>query len=539
MAVAANIDIALSANTSKLSRGLSLGISKITSFSASVRAAANGMAPLGGAFGKMLGPLTAMAAGFLSVNKAISAFNESRERLDAFAKTMDKLGLSADELTAVTHAAAGAGVGMEELEAALFRLQRAGVEAVNGNAKLNDAFDQLGINVQEFASSSADEKLAMIADGMSKIESPAIRAALASAIFGKSAADLLPLLNQGGDSIRNASERAKELRGSLSDFDLSAVEAMNDSISEVGISMSSITDKLVASMAPTIKTIADMLTDWNVNTRDTMGSTSELGDMFAQIGGIGMSVIDALHGGWLGFKGLVGGVLGFIAKGIAFQIDMVDALIQRFADVLRVIPGMEDIADSIEDVSSQVKAGAEAFADELLKNSWDDLVSGGEKVDDSLSGRTFDDFMKRVKKTREEMEQELNKPVDNMAGIGDTTGAGGWLVDKLKGAASGFGGFLGDSIKNLSDSSLGKFVSDSIESINQAIGAGQEQMQDIGAPGSAERGSEQAFDIMASIQRQEQQTQIQQLAIQKQQADLLKQILNNMAKGVGLLPAAI
>ena len=122
------------------------------------------------------------------------------------------------------------GADMETLEAGLRRMQKVVVEAADGSEAARDTLQKLGIAVGDLKALTPDEQFKLIADKLSKIENPALRAALAMDIFGKSGTKLLPLMNDGAAGIEALQEKARRLGLTISTEDAQAAEEFGDTL---------------------------------------------------------------------------------------------------------------------------------------------------------------------------------------------------------------------------------------------------------------------------------------------------------------------
>ena len=126
------------------------------------------------------------------------------DRASKFVETAQKIGTTTEFLSGVSYAAKLAGVEFEQLEKGLIKLSRA-MDSASSDAKSGIAFDfkRLGITFRETNGDlkSTETVFMEIADRIAGYSDGMRKAAVAQAIFGKSGADLIPLLNQGSDGI--------------------------------------------------------------------------------------------------------------------------------------------------------------------------------------------------------------------------------------------------------------------------------------------------------------------------------------------------
>lgn len=188
----------------------------------SVDGVANRFGVLKGAVAALAG--TAVVTGFVGMMKSMI------DTADHLNDLSQRTGIAVEDLDALGFAAEQNGSNLDQVSGALGKLAKNMAEAAGGSAEAIATFRQFGITQQELKSGSitTTEAMAKIADKLAEMPDGWQKTAAAQRVFGKSAADLIPLLNAGGDAIRNA--RA-ELEGYGALFDggiASAADEFND-----------------------------------------------------------------------------------------------------------------------------------------------------------------------------------------------------------------------------------------------------------------------------------------------------------------------
>ena len=186
------------------------GVNNIVSLNRSI-AAIEGTAK--GATGAMRG-LTGAAAGLSGALGALAPLASiaglvglAKNSLDAGNKMFDlaqKTGVSVEALARFNKAARVSGTDIDAVGKALVKLSRGMVEAAaTGKGKAADSLKALGINAVDASGKlkSADRVTLEIANRFKSMADGPAKAALAMNLFGKAGADMIPLLNMGGDSI--------------------------------------------------------------------------------------------------------------------------------------------------------------------------------------------------------------------------------------------------------------------------------------------------------------------------------------------------
>jgi hypothetical protein len=181
---------------------------------------------------------------------------------DEMSKMAQKIGVPIEELSRLRYAAELSDISLENLEKSLRRLSAGMLDASeNATGPAASAFAMLGISVKDAegnirSSTSVIEDLAArfarMPDGVEKT-------ALAMRIFGKSGADMIPLLNSGADGLRVMYEEAEQLGIVLDRETGLAAERFNDNLTRLGKTKDGIVTKVTAGMLPAFDRLAASL----------------------------------------------------------------------------------------------------------------------------------------------------------------------------------------------------------------------------------------------------------------------------------------
>lgn len=190
-------------NDSKLVRGLNKASKKLKAFGDTITGWGKKMAAAGAA---ITAPLVASGQSFASMG-------------DQMLKMTQRTGVSVETLSALTYAADVSGVSADALEGSLRRMQKTIVAAAQGSESASDALEQVGLTIDDLRGLSPDQQFKLIADRLSQIQSPAAKAALAMELFGKSGAQLLPLMADGAKGIEALQAHARALGLTMSTED--------------------------------------------------------------------------------------------------------------------------------------------------------------------------------------------------------------------------------------------------------------------------------------------------------------------------------
>lgn len=194
-----------------------------------------------------------LAAGFVGLqaiqgvsNFALSVLNAA-DQMDEMAQ---RTGLTVEQLSELEYAARLGGTSIDAVQTAMGKLAAKATDAATGNKTAQQAFDALGISVVN-ASGALKSQLELfeeVGQQIAAIQDPTLRAALAIEVFGKSGAQLLPLL-QDMNKLR---QEARELGGVIgADFAASAAQ-FNDNMDRMAFMSRGLAKAIMNEVLPTI-----------------------------------------------------------------------------------------------------------------------------------------------------------------------------------------------------------------------------------------------------------------------------------------------
>ena len=215
MAFAA-LTIDLNARLAKFEQDMARAGKGIDGLNSKVSSAAAGFKSAFGALGVTLGV------------GALASFAKSGiDAADALGKMSLRTGVAVKDLASFQLAAESADTSMEGVAKGLGKLNRSIGEAEAGNKLIADSLKQLGITAKD-----PKEAFYQLADATERIQDPTKRAYLLNNVLGKSYEELVPLLVQGGDALRQSAADSETFAEAMSRLAPEA-EKFNDSITKL------------------------------------------------------------------------------------------------------------------------------------------------------------------------------------------------------------------------------------------------------------------------------------------------------------------
>lgn len=198
----------------------------------------------------------AIGAAFVAgVGAASVLVKQAIDSADAMAKMAQKAGVSVESLSTLAFAAELSGVEVGSLQSAMVKLAKGMSDASMGTGEAMKGFDALGISVKDSEGNlkSSDAIMAEVAGKFAGMEDGANKTALAVAIFGKSGADLIPMLNSGSDGLKAMQDEARALGLELDGGSGQAAERFNDNLTRLNSVKKGFANQIMKAVLPALE----------------------------------------------------------------------------------------------------------------------------------------------------------------------------------------------------------------------------------------------------------------------------------------------
>lgn len=242
--------VSLGLDSAAFTSGLAAAEGRLGGFSKKMQAIGAKMAIVGTAITTAVGGLTIALRG--QINAA-----------DDMSKAAQKFGVPIETLSRLKYAADLSDVSLETLGRGIGQLSKKMVAAAEGNKSAATMFAGLGVSVTDASGRMrpAEAVMSDVADALAKMPDGAAKTAAAMEIFGKSGAEMIPLLNGGGGALREMAAEADRFGLTISERTGKAAEAFNDNITRMHAALSGLTIQLMAALAPAFETFSRILVD--------------------------------------------------------------------------------------------------------------------------------------------------------------------------------------------------------------------------------------------------------------------------------------
>lgn len=305
------------------------------------------------------GTVAAMGAIAAAVGVAVKALKELYDMAVESAAKVDELntraartGLDAGLLQQLDYAQRF--LDFENIDQTLVKLTQNMGKAAEGAKEQSAAFERLGISVTDADGNMRDswDVFLETIDALGQIRNETERDVLANEIFGRSYADMKPLVEAGADALQDYMAKAEELGIVLDEDQREKLQRLNDTLEDNKARWDALKDHLALIVAPVFSDIIDIINDVvtalttmiDVLNDPALEKMSELGNTAA--------------GGW----GLGGGSVSAIDEEIAAY--------DRKAEALRAEAELEAAAKAAEEehqaAIEQTKQAQQAAADQMM-----------------------------------------------------------------------------------------------------------------------------------------------------------------------------
>lgn len=235
----------LTMDSSGYESGLNNAKSSASTFSTGVKTAMGvGTAAVAGMATAVVGVSSAFASGISSV----------AEYTDHIDKQSQKMNMTAEEYQTWSAVMEHCGTSMDSLQSSMKTLANA---AESGN----EAFDTLGLSMEDIADMDSEELFSATITALQNMEDETERTYVAGQLLGRGATELGALLNTSAEDTQAMKDRVKELGGVMSDDAVKAGASFADSLQDMQTAFDGLKNSMLAEFLPAVTTVMDGLTE--------------------------------------------------------------------------------------------------------------------------------------------------------------------------------------------------------------------------------------------------------------------------------------
>lgn len=162
---------------------------------------------------------------------AIGAFIKSAaDSADQVWNLHQRLGITTEALGELRHVAGLSGTQFDTVAKSVQKLSQNTGEALRGNVALGKVFKELHIDLRNFGALAPEQQFEVLADRLMAVDNEGKRVSYAIDLMGRSGAEMLQVMAEGSDGIREMREEAEALGLALDERSTKALADANDAI---------------------------------------------------------------------------------------------------------------------------------------------------------------------------------------------------------------------------------------------------------------------------------------------------------------------
>lgn len=201
---------------------------------------------------------TAIAAGAAAASAGVMkvAMN-SAAAADEVDKMSQKIGLSKEGYQEWSYVMGQNGMDISSLQMGMKTLVTQMDGVISGSATSIEMFDKLGLSVTDANGALKDQETMMneVMIALADMPNGTEKARLANELFGRSGAELMPMLNQGSEAMVELTQRAHDLGLVMSDEAVNAGVVLGDTMDDVKQSLGMVATQLGVQLMPIVQQV--------------------------------------------------------------------------------------------------------------------------------------------------------------------------------------------------------------------------------------------------------------------------------------------
>ena len=235
-----------------------------------------------------------------------------------FAKS---IGVTTNAVYATQQAFRDLGLNVEDANATLLELGRTiSAAGSGGDAAVSEALSRIGLSAQSLAQMNPDAQLRSISEGLSRVTDANTRAALATQIFGSRAAEILPLLSEGGKAFDDAASKSNAMGNAIGDNRAAQIEKLGIQWENFKATIQGVGVTIASELVPFLTDLISKLPSLGLTAKTV---TSAIKSAFAT-GGLLIQFLQGIYQFGIGiaksvqfaFIAILTGALGLLSKAV-------------------------------------------------------------------------------------------------------------------------------------------------------------------------------------------------------------------------------
>lgn len=298
------------------------------------------------AFSNMAKNIAGPLAAALGADTFVGMVKGLADAGDQLQKLSTKTGIAVEELSKLQYAASLSDLGAEDLGTALVKLNRVMGDAAAGSKTATEALARFGVAPD--AGLSAIEVLGKMADRVKATGDETVIASGLNDVFGKSFANLIPLLKGGADGIKDAGDELERMGGVMSGDLAASSEAFNDNITRLSTKINALKVEILGPLIPLFLEISGAMTTASEKSDKLSWSGQALKTIFETMAVLGANVV-------------------YVFKAVGTELGGIAAQVVALANF--DFKGFSNIGAAMREDAEKARKDIDAFSARLLNPS--------------------------------------------------------------------------------------------------------------------------------------------------------------------------
>lgn len=221
-------------------------------------------------------------------------------------------GVAAESWQKMAYAAKVSGIEQEKLRGAIIKFDKTLISAASGSGAAAEMFSDLGISIKDASGNlkAPEEVFNNVVSLFGKLENGAAKTALATELFGKSGAELLPLLNEGEQGLAKLYAEAEASGNVIKGDALTSADEYGKSLDKLKLQLKGVGLEIGTSFIPFLQELRNDISNVVGRLTEWMNKNPELVSNIASI--VGKAAIAIIVIG--GLSSVLGGIITFVSR---------------------------------------------------------------------------------------------------------------------------------------------------------------------------------------------------------------------------------
>lgn len=316
-------------------------------------------------------------------------------------------GVSATEFQKLAAASQTVGIQQEKL-GDIFKdvRDRVGDFIQTGGGPMADFFERIapkvGVTTEQFRKLSGPQALQLFVDTMEKAGLSSNEMAFQMEAMASDATALLPLLKNGGATMRELGDEAERTGRILSDIDVARLQLAGQQMAEFDQTVGTLKNQLGAELAPILAGIGKLIED---AAKEAGGFGNLVGNSFNEVIDAAGFVADAIHG--------IQTVFETVADGLIIGANTIGLALSRpIEDILALAAAVPGVGDAFDGPLRQV----EEFRNGLAGVSGEAIDAIHDRLMEPLPSESLKKWVGEVQASADEAAKSLNERLSEASG---------------------------------------------------------------------------------------------------------------------------